>query len=85
MQAETWAYKDGEGFMSYDAERNTVQSMFNKQNDTTRQRIYPRSYEESFTSKQMDALHSGIKEAALNYIEKDKQTKAGAKYWSKRG
>lgn len=87
MQAETWAKGNQDNSVSaWMVERNTVQRMVNSSgNNTSRGNVSWDDYQNSTTASQRNIIRNAIQNAARDYINKDKQTKAGARYWKKIG
>lgn len=66
--------------------RNTVQRVANNQlNRDERMYIKYAAIDKSLSKPQQEHIYKSIQKAARTYIENDKSTKAGTKYWKKKG
>lgn len=65
--------------------RNTIQNMYNSQAGNNNTRIYNSEIDKALSEVQKNIIYNSIQDAARDFIEHDKQSKAGANYWKKRG
>lgn len=66
--------------------RNVIQNVHNEQvPKKDRVRIYNSEIDKAMSTTQKNTIYKSIQSAAKDFIEKDKQTKAGTNYWKKRG